>query len=80
MPKKTTKFNVIILVIKIVLFNIFDLESNKIMQFKELVHLFISLIRGFAILTGQPLPEHANLQKYGQIMFSRADLNNDQNL
>jgi hypothetical protein len=63
-----------------VLFNIFDLEANKLLQFKELVLMFTSLIRGYGIITGQPLPDHANLQKYAQTMFSRADLNNDQHL
>lgn len=42
--------------------------------------MFTSLIRGYGIITGQPLPDHANLQKYAQTMFSRADLNNDQHL
>lgn len=62
------------------LFNIFDLSGNKLIQFKELVLLFTSLIRGYGIITGQSLPEHGNLQKYAQTLFSRADLNNDQNL
>ncbi len=63
-----------------VLFNIFDLESNKLTQFKELVLLFTSVIRGYAIVTGQLMPDHAHLQKYAQTMFARADLNNDQHL
>jgi hypothetical protein len=58
----------------------FDLESNKLTQFKELVLLFTSVIRGYAIVTGQLMPDHAYLQKYAQTMFARADLNNDQNL
>jgi len=64
----------------LVLFNIFDLGADKIIKFKELVLLFTSLIRGYAIITGQPLPDYANLQKYALTMFSRADLNNDQHL
>lgn len=63
-----------------VLFNVFDLGAEKIIKFKELVLMFTSLIRGYAIITGQSLPDHANLQKYAQTMFSRADLNNDQHL
>jgi len=42
--------------------------------------MFTSLIRGYSIITGQTLPDHGNLQKYAQTMFSRADLNNDQHL
>ncbi len=42
--------------------------------------MFTSIIRGYAIITGQPIPEHGNLQKYAQAMFARADLNNDQTL
>ncbi len=29
-------------------------------------------------MTNQVLPDNDQLEKYGQIMFSRADLNNDQ--
>jgi Ca2+-binding EF-hand superfamily protein len=62
------------------MFNVFDLESNKLIQFKELVLIFTSLVRGYCLLTHQNLPDHSHIQKYAQIMFSRADLNNDQNL
>lgn len=62
------------------MFNVFDLEGNKMIQFKELVLMFTSLIRGFCVLTGQKMPDHNSVQKYAQTMFSRADLNNDQNL
>lgn len=62
------------------LFNVFDLEANKALNFKELILLFVSLIRGYCIVTGQPLPEHSQLQKYAHTLFARADLNNDQNL
>ena len=79
MHTKITRCNVIFVPIT-VLVNIFDLESNKLTQFKELVLLFTSVIRGYAIVTGQPMPDHAHLQKYAQNMFARADLNNDQNL
>jgi hypothetical protein len=64
----------------LVLFNVFDLEANKALNFKELILLFVSLIRGYCIVTGQPLPEHSQLQKYAHTLFARADLNNDQNL
>lgn len=40
--------------------------------------MFKSLMRGFCFLTGQPLPNNDLLDKYGHVMFSRADLNNDQ--
>lgn len=42
--------------------------------------MFTSLVRGYCLLTHQNLPNHNNIQKYAQVMFSRADLNNDQNL
>lgn len=44
-----------------ILFNIFDLAGEKIIKFRELVLMFTSLIRGYAIVTGQSLPDHANL-------------------
>ena len=42
--------------------------------------MFKSVVRGFAFLTNQPLPDVNLLEKYAHTIFSRADLNNDQNL
>ncbi len=42
--------------------------------------MFKSVVRGFAIITRQTLPDIHLLEKYAQTVFMRADLNNDQNL
>lgn len=42
--------------------------------------MFKSVVRAYAYLTAQPLPDVHTLEKYAQTVFSRADLNNDQNL
>ena len=62
----------------VVIFNVFDLECNKNLQFYELILMFKSVIRGFSFLTGQRAPENVLLEKYARALFSRADLNNDQ--
>ena len=62
------------------MFNVFDLLSNKTLKFTDLILMFKSVVRGFAFLTHQPLPNIALLEKYATTIFSRADLNNDQNL
>ena len=41
-----------------VLFNVFDLDSSRGLQFKELILSFKSLIRGYCILTNQPIPDN----------------------
>jgi len=47
--------------------------SVKTLKFSDLILMFKSVVRGFAYLTNQPMPDaHA--------VFSRADLNNDENL
>lgn len=63
-----------------VMFNVFDLQSLKTLRFSDLILMFKSVVRGFAFLTNQPLPEIHLLEKYAHTIFSRADLNNDQNL
>lgn len=63
-----------------VMFNVFDLQSAKTLRFSDLILMFKSVVRGFAFLTNQPLPEIHLLEKYAHTIFSRADLNNDQNL
>ena len=60
------------------MFNIFDLQCNKKLSFSELILMFKSIVRGFCFLTDQTLPDNDLLEKYGHVMFSRADLNNDQ--
>jgi uncharacterized protein YifE (UPF0438 family) len=40
--------------------------------------MFKSLVRGYCLLTGQTIPENQLLDKYGNAMFTKADLNNDQ--
>jgi hypothetical protein len=62
------------------MFNVFDLMGSKSLKFNELILVFKSIIRGYALLTNQQLPDTHQLEKYAQTMFSRADLNNDQNL
>lgn len=42
--------------------------------------MFKSVVRGYAVMTKQPLPDTQLLEKYAQTVFMRADLNNDQNL
>jgi hypothetical protein len=63
-----------------VMFNVFDLQSVKTLRFSDLILMFKSVVRGFAFLTNQPLPDINLLEKYAHTIFSRADLNNDQNL
>lgn len=63
-----------------VMFNVFDLQSIKTLRFTDLILMFKSVVRGFAFLTNQPLPDIHLLEKYAHTIFSRADLNNDQNL
>ena len=60
--------------------NVFDLVSFKTIQFSELILMFKSVIRGFCYLTNQDPPEDHVLEKYGQTMYNKADMNNDQNL
>ena len=67
-------------IINIVLFNVFDLQSQRTLKFSDLILMFKSVVRGFAIITRQPLPDIHLLEKYAQTVFMRADLNNDQNL
>jgi hypothetical protein len=62
------------------MFNVFDLQSVKTLRFTDLILMFKSVVRGFAFLTNQPLPDINLLEKYAHTIFSRADLNNDQNL
>lgn len=62
------------------MFNVFDLGSSKNLKFQDLILMFKSIVRGYAILTKQPIPDINLLEKYAQTIFSRADLNNDQNL
>jgi hypothetical protein len=62
------------------MFNVFDLQSVKTLKFSDLILMFKSVVRGFAFLTNQPLPDINLLEKYAHTIFSRADLNNDQNL
>ena len=64
----------------IVLFNVFDLQSQRTLKFSDLILMFKSVVRGFAIITRQTLPDIHLLEKYAQTVFMRADLNNDQNL
>lgn len=64
----------------LVMFNVFDLLAIKTLKFSDLILMFKSVVRGYAFLTNQPLPDIALLEKYAQTIFSRADLNNDQNL
>ncbi len=52
----------------------------KILKFTDLILMFKSVVRGFAFLTNQPLPDIQLLEKYAHTIFSHADLNNDQNL
>jgi hypothetical protein len=40
--------------------------------------MFKSFVRGYCLLTGQSLPENDLLDRYGNALFSKADLNNDQ--
>lgn len=67
-------------IFNIVLFNVFDLQSQRTLKFSDLILMFKSVVRGFAIITRQPLPDIHLLEKYAQTVFMRADLNNDQNL
>lgn len=62
------------------MFNVFDLLSLKKLKFTDLILMFKSVVRGYAFLTNQPLPDVNLLDKYATTIFSRADLNNDQNL
>lgn len=62
------------------MFNIFDLMSVKSLKFVDLILMFKSVVRGFAFLTNQPLPDIQLLEKYALTIFAKADLNNDQNL
>ena len=62
----------------IVMFNVFDLQCSKNLQFYELILIFKSVVRGYSFLTGQQVPDNVLLEKYARAMFSRADLNNDQ--
>lgn len=64
----------------VVMFNVFDLLAIKTLKFTDLILMFKSVVRGFAFLTNQPLPDVHLLEKYAHTIFSRADLNNDQNL
>ena len=52
----------------------------KSLRFTDLILMFKSVVRGFAFLTNQPLPDINMLEKYAHTIFSQADLNNDQNL
>lgn len=63
-----------------VLVIVFDLLSQRTLKFSDLILMFKSVVRGFALLTQQPLPDIHLLEKYAQTVFMRADLNNDQNL
>jgi hypothetical protein len=63
-----------------VIFNVFDLLSLNSLKFADLILMFKSIVRAYAYLTAQPLPDVHTLEKYAQTVFSRADLNNDQNL
>ena len=62
------------------MFNVFDLNSNKILKFRDLILMFKSIVRGFVFLTNQQQPDMNTLERYAQLVFSKADLNNDQNL
>lgn len=62
------------------LFNVFDLQGSKSLKYTELILMFKSVVRGFAFLTKQPLPDVQTVEKYAQAIFTKADLNNDQNL
>jgi hypothetical protein len=42
--------------------------------------MFKSIVRGYAYLTNQPMPDIQILENYAHAVFSRADLNNDENL
>lgn len=66
--------------INLVMFNVFDLLSQRTLKFSDLMLMFKSVVRGFALLTKQPIPDIHLLEKYAQTVFMRADLNNDQNL
>lgn len=67
-------------IINAVMFNVFDLLSTRTLKFSDLMLMFKSVVRGFALLTKQPLPDIQLMEKYAQTVFMRADLNNDQNL
>lgn len=43
--------------INVVIFNVFDLQSAKTLKFSDLILMFKSMVRGFAFLTNQPLPD-----------------------
>lgn len=59
---------------------VFDLLSQRTLKFSDLMLMFKSVVRGYAVMTKQPLPDTQLLEKYAQTVFMRADLNNDQNL
>jgi hydrogenase maturation factor len=40
-----------------VMFNVFDLMSTKNLKFGDLILMFKSVVRGYAILTNQELPD-----------------------
>lgn len=63
-----------------VIFNVFDLMSIKTLKFSNLILMFKSIVRGYAYLTNQPMPDIQILDNYAHAVFSRADLNNDENL
>lgn len=64
----------------LVLFNVFDLDGKKKISFSQLMLFFKSFVRGYCLLTGQPMPSSQLIDEYGHSMFSKADLNNDRHL
>lgn len=40
-----------------VLFIVFDLLSDRVLKFSDLILMFKSVVRAFALLTQQPLPD-----------------------
>lgn len=62
----------------LVLFNVFDLECKKRLDYVELILLFKSITRSFCFLTGQSFSNDQTLDKFAHAMFYKADLNHDQ--